>query len=165
MYPYLKRLEIRPLQEDDKPWIRAKISENWGSTSIVTCGKIYDTTTLPGYVAFDEKKPVGLLCYKMHDDAMEIVVLDCTIAGRGCGTELMYHAEKTAKNNGYRKMKVTTTNDNTNALRFYQKLEYTISAIRIGAITEYRKTLKPEIAIKGFHGIPIRDEIELEKIL
>ncbi|TXT55326.1 MAG: hypothetical protein BAJATHORv1_40237 [Candidatus Thorarchaeota archaeon] len=161
----MKRIQVRVLTDDDKPWLTSMITQNWGSTSIVTAGIVHDTQKLPGFVALDDSKPVGLLCYRIDNEEMEIVVLDCTIEGRGCGTELMYHAEKTAKNYGCQRIKVMTTNDNTNALRFYQKLEYQIAAIRVGAINEYRKKLKPEIATLGFHGIPVRDEIELEKTL
>ena len=55
-----------------------------------------------------------------------------------------------------------TTNDNLGALRFYQKMGFELVAIYRGAINKSRK-IKPSIPEKGFDGIPIRDEIELEK--
>ncbi|MDP2975645.1 MAG: hypothetical protein Q8N45_05465, partial [Anaerolineales bacterium] len=63
-----------------------------------------------------------------------------------------------------RRLFVVTTNDNTPALRFYQKRGFVIAAVRINAIEQSRK-LKPEIPFAGEDGIPIRDEIELEMIL
>lgn len=35
-------------------------------------------------------------------------------------------------------------------------------ALHRGAVDESRRTLKPEIPPTGAHGIPIRDELELE---
>jgi ribosomal protein S18 acetylase RimI-like enzyme len=55
---------------------------------------------------------------------------------------------------------VTTTNDNTRALRFYQRAGFRLTALRVGAVAEARK-VKPEIPSHGLDGIPIRDELEL----
>jgi hypothetical protein len=41
---------------------------------------------------------------------------------------------------------------------------FTLAAVHKGALNESRK-LKPEIPLFGIDGIPITDEIELEKIL
>jgi RimJ/RimL family protein N-acetyltransferase len=54
-----------------------------------------------------------------------------------------------------------TTNDNLHALKFCQKVGFHLVKIYRGAIRESRK-LKPQIPEIGMHGIPIRDEIELE---
>jgi hypothetical protein len=56
---------------------------------------------------------------------------------------------------------LTTTNNNTHALRFYHKHGFVLSAVRINAIAESRK-LKPQIPLLDEDGLPIRDEIELE---
>lgn len=55
-----------------------------------------------------------------------------------------------------------TTNDNLNALGFYQKRGFRIKAVYPGAVDEARR-IKPEIPLAASNGIPIRDEIELEK--
>lgn len=47
------------------------------------------------------------------------------------------------------------------ALRFYQRRGFRLMALRPDAVTRGRR-LKPEIALLGHDGIPIRDEIELE---
>jgi ribosomal protein S18 acetylase RimI-like enzyme len=57
-----------------------------------------------------------------------------------------------------------TTNDNTHALRFYQRRGFVLSALHRGAIRRSRQ-LKPEIPLAGFGGIPIRDELELQMSL
>jgi hypothetical protein len=56
---------------------------------------------------------------------------------------------------------VITTNDNVDALRFYQKKGFKLVAVHRNAIEQSRK-LKPEIPSVGKNGIPLRDENELE---
>jgi hypothetical protein len=58
-----------------------------------------------------------------------------------------------------------TTNDNTHALRFYQRRGLRLCALRPGAVDEARRTLKPEIGEIGNDGIPIHDEVELDLLL
>ena len=55
-----------------------------------------------------------------------------------------------------------TTNDNLAALRLYQQLGYRLVELRVGAVDESRRALKPSIGEFGEHGIPLHDELELE---
>ena len=57
-----------------------------------------------------------------------------------------------------------TTNDNLDAIRFYQRRGFTIATVHAGAI-EQSRTIKPSIPLVGSYGIPIRDEIEFEMLL
>ena len=59
---------------------------------------------------------------------------------------------------------LVTTNDNLAALKFWQKRGYRLVAVHRNAIAQARR-IKPQIPITGQDGIPIRDEIELEKRL
>jgi hypothetical protein len=56
---------------------------------------------------------------------------------------------------------VVTTNDNVDALRFYQRRGFQLASVRCGAVDEARRTLKPLIPVTGNYGIPLRDELEL----
>ena len=53
-----------------------------------------------------------------------------------------------------------TTNDNLDALRFYQKKGFNISGISLDSVKK-SKELKPSIGKVGDYGIPVRDEIDL----
>ena len=57
---------------------------------------------------------------------------------------------------------LTTTNDNLDALRFYQRRGFRLSALRVGAVDAARATLKPELPAIGSYGISLRDELDLE---
>ena len=62
---------------------------------------------------------------------------------------------------GCKRLWLVTSNDNTKALRFYQKRGFRLAALYSDALNEARK-LKPENPVVGIDGIPLRDEIELE---
>lgn len=64
---------------------------------------------------------------------------------------------------GASRLWLVTTNDNLDALRFYQRRRFTISEVRLGAVEGARRSLKPTIPAVGRFGIPIRDEIILER--
>ena len=56
---------------------------------------------------------------------------------------------------------VVTTNDNLDALAFYQRRGFRLTELRPGAVAEARRTIKPELALIGEHGLELRDELEL----
>ena len=63
---------------------------------------------------------------------------------------------------GVRRAWLVTTNDNLAALGLYQKAGWRLATLRRGAIDDARRRLKPGIPEIGQHGIPLRDELELE---
>ncbi len=60
---------------------------------------------------------------------------------------------------------MVTTNDNLEMLRFAQRRGFVLSDLRPGAVDDSRRRLKPQIGEIGAHGIPLRDELELELLL
>jgi hypothetical protein len=52
---------------------------------------------------------------------------------------------------------VITTNDNVDALRFYQRYGFCLAAVHRGAVDRSRARLKPEIPPVGAYGIPLCD--------
>jgi len=61
---------------------------------------------------------------------------------------------------GFTELRLTTTNDNVDALRFYQRRGFRLTALRPGAVDLARRE-KPAIPLVGAHGIPLHDELEL----
>ncbi len=156
---------IRTLTTSDRGWIAEKMDECWGSTRIISRGKLHYAHTLPGYVVQDaEGTPHGLLTYHIEDGACEIVTLNSFREGIGVGTALVDAVMETARAEHCKRVWLITTNDNLPALRFWQKREFEIVAVYPGAVHEARRN-KPEIPLTGVHEIPIRDEIELARQL
>ncbi|HET6453154.1 MAG TPA: GNAT family N-acetyltransferase [Armatimonadota bacterium] len=157
-------IEIIEFTEKHRPWARELLTENWASPRIVTRGKVHQADELPGLMAVKDEEPVGLLTYAIENGQCEIVSLNSLAEGRGIGTALVHEVCSIARSHGCSRVWLITTNDNTKALRFYQRLGMVIAAVYPNAIAESRK-LKPEIPEVGIDGIPIRDEIELELAL
>ena len=159
-----QKMKIRKATQKDKKWIKQFITENWGSEKIVAHRKIFYPHNLPGFVAYRGKKVLGLTTYHIRNNNLEIVTVNATVQGKGIGTALLKAIEGTAHKLKCKKIWLITTNDNIDALRFYQQRGFNIVAIHRNALKFSRK-LKPEIPLIGNYGIPIRDEIELEMIL
>ena len=66
-----------------------------------------------------------------------------------------------AKISGCKRVWLITTNDNTNAIRFYQKRGFEWVGFYRNSMDDSRK-LKPEIPQLGEDNIPIKHEIEFE---
>jgi len=156
--------QIRPLDASDRNWIAQFIAEQWGASKIVAHGEIYYPHVLPGFVAIQDSERVGLVTYHTEGDACEIVTLDSLRSSLGIGTALVEAVKESAHQAGCKRLWLITMNDNLNALRFYQKRGFVLVAIHRNALEASRK-IKPEIPLIGNHGIPLRDEIELEMTL
>jgi len=88
--------------------------------------------------------------------------LHADVRGRGVGTALIAEAKRVATQAGCRRLWLITTNDNVDALRFYQRRGFRLATLHRGAVDDSRARLKPEIPEIGDHRIPLRDELELE---
>jgi ribosomal protein S18 acetylase RimI-like enzyme len=159
-----KPIYIRPIDHGDKAWVASLINEMWGSVKMVVRGSIYHVDELPGFIAIFEDEPVGLVTYFLEDGDCEIISLDSMIEGIGMGSTLIETMKKFAMEEGCKRLRLITTNDNTRALRFWQKRGFRLAAVYPNAVEKSRE-LKPEIPLLGNDDIPIRDEIELEMIL
>lgn len=140
------------------------ISDNWGSPIIVSKGKVHFADILEGYVAVENGKIDGVITYSIENGECEIVSLDSLVENQGIGSNLINKVIEKAKENKCRRVWLITTNDNTKAIRYYQKRGFYMEEIHINAIQRSRK-LKPQIPLYGFDNIPILHEIEFEKII
>jgi ribosomal protein S18 acetylase RimI-like enzyme len=157
-------MDIVKLEEKLRPWSNRLLAEHWGSTRLVSRGRLYDGSALDGFVAIDEGAPVGLATYRIEGDECELTTLNSEAEGRGVGSALIDSVKKRAAEAGCRRLWLITTNDNVKAVGFYQKRGFSLVALHREAIECSRK-LKPEIPEIGLEGIPIRDELELEVLL
>jgi ribosomal protein S18 acetylase RimI-like enzyme len=159
----LPDFRIRPVDSDDADWIAQFITERWGAEFIAAHYEVFYCRNLPGFVAIEGEKKVGLLTYKIVAGDCEIVSLDSLQPCKGIGTGLIDAVKRAAAESGCRRLWLVTTNDNMNALRFYQKRGFMLVKINRNAI-EFARNLKTVPSI-GADGIPLRDEIELEVML
>lgn len=157
-------LVLRSPRADELPALTKRLVKRWGGTTMVVGEREHELTEcscviatrggLCGYAYFTETAP----------ESWEILAIEAIERFSGVGTALLRAVEAAVERDGGRMLSLTTTNDNTDALRFYQRRGFTLDAVRRGAVTAARER-KPIIPFVGEHGIPIRDEIELSKAL
>jgi ribosomal protein S18 acetylase RimI-like enzyme len=119
---------------------------------------------LPGFVALLNGGTVGLATYRIQGQECELVTLNSWRENLGVGSALIEAIRQEALQTGCHRLWLITTNDNLHALGFYQKRGFHLVAVHANALAESRK-IKPSIPEIGVHGIPLRDELELELIL
>ena len=145
-------VDIRPLTDADRDAVVGILTRSWGTTSVAGHGVLYDAATLPGLIATRSGRAVGLLTFHIDDAEWEVVTLDAVDSGSGIGTALLRSVEQAARAAGARR------------LRFYQRCGFDLVALHRDAVNRSRATLKPSIPLE-VDGIPLRHELELERIL
>lgn len=157
----VSQIHIRPTSKDDRIYIQNEMIKWWGNEMVVVRGEKYFPADYGGFVAEHEDEKAGLILLRFTDTLCEIMSLTTSSAVASAGKLLVTAAIERATEEGVQKMIAVTTNDNINALRFYQQMGFTVGAWRKGAVDRSRK-IKPSIPLAGNYNIPIRDEIELE---
>jgi N-acetylglutamate synthase-like GNAT family acetyltransferase len=162
MTKLLNRSPIQAISLEDSEQVRTLLCQRWGDSEIISRGKVLDTSILPGFIAKDsEGKVLGIVTLNFENDSCEIVTLDTFEKRQGFGRALFEATLESARAQRISRLWLITTNDNVNAIGFYQKVGMRMIAIHLDAVTDARK-LKPEIPLVAYNGIPIRDEIEFE---
>ena len=156
--------EPRRLTQNDHHRLRQFWIDHWGADVMVIHGEIYRPDQLDGFVVEEQGEWTGLITFRCKEGEMEVTSLDSLREGQGLGTKLIDLVVEEARSRQCKRLVLITTNDNLHAIGFYQKRGFQMAAIHRGAVDEARK-IKPSIPKIGAHGIPIRDEIELEMVL
>jgi RimJ/RimL family protein N-acetyltransferase len=164
--PELEFTQEQP-QEGNIEEIAKFLVEHWGSTKIVSRGKITDAIEIPRIVArASDERLVGLLTYRVDREnrSCELVSINSEVEGRGVATKMLGMMESEAKDKGCNRIWLITTNDNPEAAAFYVKRGYRFIKVHVNALNNSRK-LKPQIPKVGKHGINLTDEWEFEKLI
>lgn len=160
-------MKVRQRESTDLPVVEPFLADNH-SLRVARLGKMAHPLDHPALVAeTDDGTFAGLLTYVPDPEhgSCEILTLHAADRWRGAGSALIAAVERIAAEQGIGRLWLITTNDNVDALRFYQRRGFRLAALNAGAVDESRARLKPEIPAEGDYGIPIRDEIVLEKLI
>jgi ribosomal protein S18 acetylase RimI-like enzyme len=157
-------IEARPRRPADALAVEEFLAERQ-SERVARLGRLENPLDHPALLAKRDGALAGVLTYVIGADECEILTLHAAEPARGVGTALVDAVERLAAERSCRRLWVLTTNDNVDALRFYQRRGFRLVELRPGAVDDSRARLKPEIPEVGDHGIPLRDEIVLDKEL
>ena len=153
---------VREVADSERQAALDLFQRDFGRIGLVAFGQLMDLDAAPTLVAEMEGEIGGALAYRLVEAGLHIVALatDPMWQRSGVGGHLVAEAELIARRLDLRRTIVATTNDNLPALYFYQRRGYRLTDLVPNSITVHTGQ---EIA--GFAGIPVRDEVRLEKRL
>jgi GNAT superfamily N-acetyltransferase len=156
-------MKVRPREDTDRAAALAFLTRH-NHARVARQGELLEPLDHPALLAEADGEIVGMLTYLPDPgwEQCEILTLHATEQWHGVGTALIEAVEQLAAQQGCARLWLITTNDNVDALRFYQRRGFQLAAVHRHAVHDSRR-LKPEIPVTGAYGIPIRDEVELEK--
>jgi GNAT superfamily N-acetyltransferase len=153
-------MDVRPSRPEDgvEEFLAARNADR-----VARLGALEDALAHPHLVAHHADGTLaGVLTYIFGGEQCEVLTLHAAHRHRGTGTALIEAIETLARDAGCTRLWLITTNDNVDALRFYQRRGFRLAKLHAGAVDDARARLKPDIPKTGDHGIPLRDELELE---
>ncbi len=154
----------KEITEEVRERIVAFFHEHWGSTEMVISSGVFKCEKLEGFFVQEYDQIIGLVTYRLLENEIEIISLDSIQEGKGIGAKLVEKVESVAKLKDLNEVSLITTNDNLNALKFYQKRGYRIIEVISDAVNVAR-TVKPSIPLIGYNEIPLQDELRLRKFI
>ncbi len=161
---------VRPRGGADRRAVEAFLAPR-DALRVARLGVLVDALDHPALLAEDEAEDggrlLGVLTYVVDREGgrCEILTLHAAHQWQRVGSALIEAVERLAAAEGCARLWLITTNDNVDALRFYQRRGFRLAALHRGAVDDSRARLKPGIPTVGDYGIPLRDELELEKWL
>jgi ribosomal protein S18 acetylase RimI-like enzyme len=120
-------MEVRPLNDGDRAWVAEIISHEWG-LPIVSISGPHNPAELAGFVGIEADERLGLITYSITGEDCEVVTLNSLRPIRGIGTALLGAVKQVADERGLR-LWLITTDENTNAMRFYENRGMTRRAV------------------------------------
>jgi GNAT superfamily N-acetyltransferase len=153
-------MDVRLVYGQQRALAIERLEAEWGGP-VMTRGVTYRFDECEVWMA-GEMEGLAAVCLRDRPIA-EMVAINAFVQWRGIGSALLA-ACITQLPLDICTLRLTTTNDNIDALRFYQRKGFRMAALRAGAVDEARAQ-KPSIPSIGEYGLPIRDEIDLILLL
>jgi ribosomal protein S18 acetylase RimI-like enzyme len=155
---------IRRVAVEERVALARLVADRWGSTQIVSRGRLHDAGAAEAFVAVRGDEIVGSATFVVTGNEAELLTLDSFDEGAGIGGALVEAVAEAAASAHARQLVLSTTNDNVRALGFYQRRRFRLAELHPGAVDRARER-KPSIPRVGSSGIPIRDELVLVRDL
>ena len=148
-------------------WIAAE-SAPIGGMEVVSRGRLHRLRDHPALIAWVGATRLGFaVMAQAGAEEAELLAIRAVTPWRGAGSALLAAVEASAKHTGASRLLAATTNDNVDALRFYQRRGFVLMAFTPDAFAAVRrlKGLPDRPEMLGKYGIPLRDELLLCKPL
>jgi ribosomal protein S18 acetylase RimI-like enzyme len=152
----------RVVSQKEKEIIRTLVRRFWGEPEQLTFDRKFVVAELPAHLAKSGSIIIGFASFAEANDAIIIVALGVLpqYQNAGVGKSLIDRVEAEARALQKKKLLVSTSNDDLPALAFYQSLGFQIYEVKPNVIAQKHGKI-----LKGIGGLPVRDELRLEKLL
>jgi len=159
-------MDIVELTNEYKEDLERIVAKSFGGgLQIAIHRELFDFRELPCFIALsDSQELLGYCYYRFVNSECEIMAIESMQQNIGIGTALIKRVEELVYSKNCTRIYLTTTNDNINALRFYQRYGFVMCAIRLNEL-DYSRKIIPAIPLIGDNDIPVLHEIEFEMIL
>ena len=151
--------EIRPIT--DRTFLEELLRLRWSGGALVLRGRIVHPKDVEALAAYHDGRLAGVATWLLQGPVIYLATLNNISGQRGVGVALLEAVMQLGRQKGSALLRAIVTNDNLNALGFYQRRGFRIIDVHPGAVDMIR-SLMPNIPTTGANRIPIRDEIELE---
>ena len=162
-------VDVRPLAATDIAAADALFAAELGGRMQARGGEVHDVLALPGFGAWSGEDLVGAATHgsAVEGGRVELAAIAVKSGWRvgGVGTALVDAVVAAAARLGATELWLVTTNDNLDALRFYQRRDFRVEQIDTGAVDRARDTLKSTLPLQGEYGIPMHDEVVLVRTI
>jgi ribosomal protein S18 acetylase RimI-like enzyme len=147
---------------EERAGIRKLVKRFWGEEEQLTFDKKFIVAELSAFVVKVRDELAGFASFTESADALLIVAIGelPKYQGLGIGRSLVKRIDAEARKQHKKRLLVSTSNDDLPALAFYQSLGFQIFEVKPDIIAE-----KHGRTLKGIGGLPVRDEIRLQKKL
>jgi N-acetylglutamate synthase-like GNAT family acetyltransferase len=130
---------VRNATTTDVSWIERVLTVHWGGRVTVVNEQTIDLLSLSTLVA---GKQDGIAIFKVAPQA-ELLLLHAMQINVGIGSALLNHLTLRLFEQRVKQLWVTTTNDNLQAIAFYERRGFRLEAVRAGAVDRARRC-KPD---------------------
>jgi GNAT superfamily N-acetyltransferase len=152
-------IELRPIT--DQTVVRDTLMKVFTVDHLLVMGRPYPVRELDVIGAYDREELLGLALWTIKGQTALLPAVISLSTRRGVARALIGYVQDLAKKGGAKRLRAMTTNDNLDALRFYQLYGFRLTALFVNALDMLR-VLHPSLEKIGFNDIPRRDAIELE---
>jgi len=155
---------VRRATDADRERIQELFLNDFGHLTIVAFGDMMHADREESLVAEMKDDVAGALAFRRFGgDAIHIVAMatDPMWQRSGVGGYLLAETELQARREGFKRIITSTGNDNLPSLYFFQRHGFRLIQIAPDAYAQYTEGG----VVQGFAGIPVRDEVRMEKRL
>ena len=154
---------VRQAAPEDRERIQELFLSDFGHLTIVSFGEVMHADQEKALVAEMKDDVAGALAYRHYGNALHLVALatDPMWQRSGVGGYLLAEAELLARRENCTRIVTSTSNDNLPSLYFFQRHGFRLTEVAADAFAQHLQVPNSQ----GFAGIPVLDELRLEKTL